>query len=780
MALVYNPATGELEESTEIDSSNYDFGYGPETSAPSYGSGDNFWEEIGIDPTTLSDFSDSPSNDQIEAGMTGESVAAVALRNLATSVGRSGFNTLKNLFTKDGKTDWSRLLTMAGGAYAASRPNTRAPTGYQGKIPKYTAERQMLTAPPVGRRPGSGGIDYGGGVTFKNPAGEVVQSNARSLADLRTAASNNPFNRPANYEAMPASRAQVLDAYKNNPLAELNPDEQAIQYWMNSGLGSFGGTVNAVRAANPTLAASIDASRSGTAVPAKLAKGGIAGGLKPKGFVLPADVVSHAGNGSSEAGLKLLAEKYGAEPIKGEGDGMSDSIPTTIGGTQEARVANDEAFISPEMVERIGDGDAKKGAKKLYAMMDSIRKERTGTKKQGKQIDPEKFMPGGSVDKYVDGGTTTTRPTVPATPTTPTTPTSPTGSESSLSNWAGEYVTDLMGRGSALAQTPYQAYTGPLTAGASGLQQQAFNMASGATPSGLTSAMSGLADFKPTNTGGASATNVSSTYSAPGAYRPTDFSTGTFGAEQAQQYMNPYLQSALEPQMAEARRQADISRIADAGRMAKAGAFGGGRQAIMESEGRRNLMTKQNEMLTSGYNTAFDKAAQQFNVDQARGLEVQRAREQAGQFGYGQTADQAKTAADLALRAGTANQSAGLTAAQINSAAQTAADANRLQALTGQGNLGIAQLNQLSSLGATQRGIESEGIAADKKQFEEARLNPFNMLQFEQSLLSGMPLTAQSYNMPSQSDLQQFASGAVSLQDLLRILSGTAPAAPKQ
>jgi hypothetical protein len=244
--------------------------------------------------------------------------------------------------------------------------------------------------------------------------------------------------------------------------------------------------------------------------------------------------------------------------------------------------------------------------------------------------------------------------------------------------------------------------------------------------------------------------------------------------------MNPYLQSALDPQMAEARRQADISRIADAGRMAKAGAFGGGRQAIMESEGRRNLMTKQNEMLTSGYNTAFDKAAQQFNVDQARGLEVQRAREQAGQFGYGQTADQAKTAADLALRAGTANQSAGLTAAQINSAAQTAADANRLQALTGQGNLGIAQLNQLSSLGATQRGIESEGIAADKTQFEEARLNPFNMLQFEQSLLSGMPLTAQSYNMPSQSNLQQFASGAVSLQDLLRILSGTAPAAPKQ
>jgi hypothetical protein len=49
-----------------------------------------------------------------------------------------------------------------------------------------------------------------------------------------------------------------------------------------------------------------------------------------------------------------------------------------------------------------------------------------------------------------------------------------TGTESSLSNWAGPYVTTMLGKGAALANEPYYAYTGPLTAGASGLQEQAF------------------------------------------------------------------------------------------------------------------------------------------------------------------------------------------------------------------------------------------------------------------------------------------------------------------
>jgi hypothetical protein len=110
------------------------------------------------------------------------------------------------------------------------------------------------------------------------------------------------------------------------------------------------------------------------------------GGLKEGSFVVPADVVAHLGNGSSDAGLKMLAKKYGATPIKGDGDGMSDSIPTTIGGKQPARVADGEAVIPAEVVKKVGPN-------KLYRMMDQVRKARTGTTKQGKEINPTRYMP---------------------------------------------------------------------------------------------------------------------------------------------------------------------------------------------------------------------------------------------------------------------------------------------------------------------------------------------------------------------------------------------------
>ena len=110
------------------------------------------------------------------------------------------------------------------------------------------------------------------------------------------------------------------------------------------------------------------------------------GGLKEGSFVVPADVVAHLGNGSSDAGLKMLAKKYGASPIKGPGDGMSDSIPTTIGGKQPARVADGEAVIPAEVVKKVGPN-------KLYRMMDQVRKARTGTTKQGKEINPTRYMP---------------------------------------------------------------------------------------------------------------------------------------------------------------------------------------------------------------------------------------------------------------------------------------------------------------------------------------------------------------------------------------------------
>ena len=79
--------------------------------------------------------------------------------------------------------------------------------------------------------------------------------------------------------------------------------------------------------------------------------------------------------------------------LQGAGDGMSDSIPASIDGKQEARLATGEFVVPADVVSHLGNGDSSAGAKQLHSMMDRARMSRTGTKKQGKQINPRKVMP---------------------------------------------------------------------------------------------------------------------------------------------------------------------------------------------------------------------------------------------------------------------------------------------------------------------------------------------------------------------------------------------------
>lgn len=433
-------------------------------------------------------------------------------------------------------------------------------------------------------------------------------------------------------------------------------------------------------------------------------KAAAGGSLQSGGFVIPADVVSHFGNGSSDAGLKLLSSKLGAQPIKGRGDGMSDSIPTTIDGKDRALVAHEEAYLTPQQVARIGGGSPEKGAEKLRSMMARIREARTGTSEQGKKINPNKFMPGGQVQRFVDGGTPS------ATSAAAAANAGVTGTESNLSNWAGPYVTDMLAKGQALSELPFEQYTGPLTAGPSALQTQAFNTAANLqTPSAIGQAATtagGLAD---------AAKNLS--------YNPvgSDFTTAS-----AQQYMNPYLSAALDPQLKELQRQNQIANMQAAGQLTRAGAFGGGRQAVMNAENQRNMLDKVNQLTSQGYNTAYDKAMAQFNADQAR--KIQEAQ-------YGST---------LGLQGLQAATQAAQTQGQLGTAQQTA-DLNALKAQT--------------ELGGIQQGLSAADVAAQKAAFEEARVNPFKMVQFQQSLLQGLPLAAQSYNVTQPSTLQQILAG---------------------
>jgi hypothetical protein len=278
----------------------------------------------------------------------------------------------------------------------------------------------------------------------------------------------------------------------------------------------------------------------------------------------------------------------------------------------------------------------------------------------------------------------------------------PTGSTNTqgLADWASPYITNYLGQAQALSQSPYQTYQGPLTTGASNLQNTAFQ---------------GLGSLTvPSSIGTAATTAGTIGTTAQGLnYTPT---TQSFDATQAQNYMNPYLQAALNPQLDEARRQSQITQQQNAAKMTQAGGFGGSRQAILDAETQRNLANTQANITGQGYSSAFNNAQQQFNADQQRKM-------QEAQYGAG----------------------FGLQGLQTG-----------LQAAQAQGNLGnIANQANLSNLqqqlagGAQERGITAEGVAADLAEFEKQRQYPYQQVQFQRDMISGLPTGAVT-NTPGQ------------------------------
>lgn len=537
---------------------------------------------------------------------------------------------LVNAFkTKEGTPDWAKIATAGAGLYTMFG-DKGGEGGYNKPVPKMEAVRQQIQYDDTNRRPGAAGRQYFTDTQY------VPQGDAAAKQAAIDAA---------------AAQAQGIRATAPTYQAQTNP---------------WAGKMNLSALTTPAAA------------PVQQpAAGGIPQIPQATGFTKMAS-----------GGIARLAE--GGRYLDGPTDGMADELDTTIDGEQPAKLSHGEFVIPADVVSHLGNGNSEAGAQKLYEMMARIRKARTGTTEQGKQINPEEFTmggiaklyaSGGQVQSFADGGTPTVGAGVPL----------DTSRTSTLSPWVGDYVTGALGEGAAVAAQPYQAYTGPLTAGPSGLQQQAFAGASEMAQTG---------------------------------YTPTQFTTGTFNTQAVQQYMNPYLEAALQPQLAEMNRQAQMKRMEDAARLTKAGAYGGGRQAVMEAEGNRNLLDLQRKALGEGYATAYDKAMGQFNTQQQREMEAQKATEASRQFG---------------------------------------------------GEFGLKSLGMLSDFGKTQRDIEQAGIAADIGQFEEQRDYAYKMPQYKLNLLQGLPIGAQtsSTDQSGLSAIQSNISGLASIYKTLAALGQT-------
>jgi hypothetical protein len=380
-----------------------------------------------------------------------------------------------------------------------------------------------------------------------------------------------------------------------------------------------------------------------------------------------------------------IAQMKNPRYLRGTTDGMADKIPSSIDNKQPAALSHGEFVIPADVVAHLGNGNSEAGAKKLYEMMSRVRKARTGTTKQGKQINPNKFMPGGlaalaaggEVMRFNNGGGVTGGGAGGVTLDTSKT--------SSLSPWVGDYVTTALGEAAGLAAMPFQAYKGPLAAGASDLQTKAFAGAEGIASAG---------------------------------FDPTKYTTQSFTADQANKYMNPYLSAALDPQMKELRRQAQITNLGSLAKAGRAGIMSGDSRNLMEAENMRNLLSKQSDVLGTGYATAYDKAMDQFNKEQGRAFEAEKASE-----------DSRKYSADF----------------------------------------GFKSLAELARLGQTQRDIEADQIAADKAAFEEERGYAYKMPQYKLSLLGGLPTgtTTNTTDTSGLPGLMQNLSGLASIYEML-------------
>lgn len=154
---------------------------------------------------------------------------------------------------------------------------------------------------------------------------------------------------------------------------------------MNGQMLAGGGTVN--------LQGTIDLGDQGGSSPYQSAGGGMMGNQNMMGQLGNAGISGLMGYAEGGGISSLGKYSDGGRMLKGPGDGMSDSIPATISEKQPARLADGEFVVPADVVSHLGNGSTDAGARQLYKMMDKVRTARTGRKAQGREINPKKYMP---------------------------------------------------------------------------------------------------------------------------------------------------------------------------------------------------------------------------------------------------------------------------------------------------------------------------------------------------------------------------------------------------
>ena len=304
--------------------------------------------------------------------------------------------------------------------------------------------------------------------------------------------------------------------------------------------------------------------------------------------------------------------------------------------------------------------------------------------------------------------------------------------QTTVTPYAQPYVQSLLDKTQQLTSAPTPTYGGQLTAGYGDLQQQAWKGLSGLTlPNSL-------------QTAGGNLQNISQQEQNLN-YSPTAITAGQFSPQAAQEYMNPYIQQSLDPQLAALQRQQQINQQGDMAKLAQAGAFGGSRQAILQGQNNENLLRQQGQLIGQGYSSAYDKAAQQYNADQARNMQAQQLNQSGNQF--------AATYGLQGLQAAAQAQTAAATAGQ--QAAQS----------------GLQGLQALNVAGTQQQQLDQQALNAQYNEYLRQLKYPQDMLTLQRQTLNGLPLTTTNKFTAEQSIAQKLAGGVSGAAGVIKDLT---------
>jgi hypothetical protein len=247
-----------------------------------------------------------------------------------------------------------------------------------------------------------GGIMPGAGAALQGGTQAATTAGTTAATTAGTQAATQAAGQSAFQQAVQNQAAQAVGSTAA-PMATQAATQAAVKPTMMQGIGNY-------LAADPTRAAMIGGAAVPTLTPQTSSLSPFA--YKPpdkKKYKGPLSQFSYdpsrytpmARGGLADTavarrmmgGGHLGSYSDGGRLLKGPGDGMSDNIPAKIGKKQPARLADGEFVVPADVVSGIGNGSTDAGAKRLYQMMDRVREARTGSKKQGRAIKAEKYLP---------------------------------------------------------------------------------------------------------------------------------------------------------------------------------------------------------------------------------------------------------------------------------------------------------------------------------------------------------------------------------------------------